>query len=144
MRKPSGEQKYHGAPTGASRGIAARPGDGYNRCVTDRLRAGLAALLALSLGVAGCAAYRGARLYHSGTQALEQGDPARAIGDLERAAALVPQASEVQNHLGLAYAQAGRPEDALRAFRRAVALDCENAAALENLAAHERAAGGPP
>jgi len=81
----------------------------------------------------GCASLRAARLYQSGTTALDRGDTAQAIADLEHAARLQPQASEVQNHLGLAYWAAGRERDAELAFRRAVALDCANAAALRNL-----------
>jgi Flp pilus assembly protein TadD len=99
--------------------------------------AALALALALPAGLAGCASLEAARLYRSGTAALDAGAPERAIADLERAAALAPEASDVQNHLGLAYAQAGRPEDAEQAFRRAVALDCDNAAARENLHAAE-------
>jgi Flp pilus assembly protein TadD len=82
----------------------------------------------------GCASYRGAQLYQSGTLALDQGEPQRAIRELEGAARLVPHASEIQNHLGLAYAEAGRVEEARQAFRRALALDCDNRAARENLA----------
>lgn len=94
----------------------------------------LVILAAVALSVAlGCAGFRGARLYQSGSVALERGETARAIGDLEQAARLVPQASEVHNHLGLAYAQAGRDREALGAFERAVALDCDNAAAAHNL-----------
>jgi len=85
----------------------------------------------------GCASFEAARLYRSGTEALDRGDPDTAIRDLERAAAGVPYASPVQNHLGLAYAAAGRDGDALSAFRRAVELDCENVAAQENLDAAE-------
>jgi Flp pilus assembly protein TadD len=100
---------------------------------------GLAALLAA------CASYEGARLYRSGTRALDRGETQRAIQDLERAAALVPEASEVQNHLGLAYAAAARPADAERAFRRALELDCDNAAARENLrVAEQRSAEARP
>ena len=98
------------------------------------------ALLALALAAAilgGCAAYGGARLYASGSAALERGDHAAAIADLEQAAERVPHASEIQNHLGLAYARADRHDDALAAFRRAVALDCDNAAAQSNLRAAE-------
>ena len=107
------------------------------------------AILVLCLALAGCASFRGARLYDSGTRALEQGDSARAIADLEAAASLVPQASEVANHLGLAYLQAGRQGDALAAFRQAVALDCDNQAARQNLRAAEAHATeaaqvGPP
>jgi Flp pilus assembly protein TadD len=93
----------------------------------------LAMLLVATAG--GCAQFEGARLYNSGTAALDRGEAERAIADLELAAARVPEASEVQNHLGLAYAAAGRDDDALNAFRRAVDLDCENTAAEKNLRA---------
>ena len=101
--------------------------------------------LLLLLALAACASFEGARLYGSGSQALDRGDSARAIADLERAAELVPQASEVQNHLGLAYLSAGRTDQARTAFERALALDCENGAARTNLRAIERreAAGAP-
>jgi Flp pilus assembly protein TadD len=108
-------------------------------------RSAAAPVFVLLLGVVSCASFEGARLYDSGTAALDHGEPERAVADLERAAALVPQASEIQNHLGLAYAAAGREADAERAFRRAVELDCQNDAARENLRAAElRAAVAKP
>jgi Flp pilus assembly protein TadD len=85
------------------------------------------------------ASWRGARLYAAGTRALDRGDVAAAVVDLEAAATLVPQSSEVQNHLGLAYAAVGRPEDARRAFGHALELDCGNAAARHNLRVADRA-----
>ncbi len=106
--------------------------------------AGLGVAIALAGGVAmapGCASLEGARLYGSGTQALDRGDTQRAISDLERAVVLVPHASEVHNHLGVAYEIDGRLGDAAREFQRAVDLDCENLAAVENLAAARRALG---
>jgi Flp pilus assembly protein TadD len=112
-----------------------------------RASAPTALLLAAALGATGCASFRGARLYGSGSRALDRGDAAAAIADLERAAALVPQASEIQNHLGLAYTRAGRDAEALAAFQRAVALDCDNQAARQNLRAAEArlaAAEGAP
>jgi len=103
------------------------------------------ATLALVLVLSGCASFQGARLYRSGTLALDRGDVDVAVADLERAASLAPTASEVQNHLGLAYAAAGREADARAAFRRAVDLDCDNSAASHNLyAAEQRAAGARP
>jgi Flp pilus assembly protein TadD len=90
-----------------------------------------AALCAL---LSGCAAIEGARLYSEGTEALERGDTETAVRSLELAAERTPDSSEVQNHLGIAYLGAGRRDDALRAFERAVALDCDNAAAERNLA----------
>ena len=105
--------------------------------------AGLLALCALlALVATGCSSLQGARLYQSGTQALDRGDSARAVAELERAAELVPEASEVQNHLGLAYAAAGRDDDSLKAFQRAVDIDCGNLAAAENLAVAQRRQSG--
>lgn len=93
--------------------------------------------LLLLLALAGCASFEGARLYGSGSAALDRGDSARAIADFERAAELVPQASEVQNHLGIAYLSTGRTDEARTAFERALELDCENGAARHNLRALE-------
>lgn len=100
----------------------------WNHNVTAGLLAGIIATTSL-----GCASFHGARLYHRGTEALDRGENSIAITQLERAAELVPTASEIQNHLGLAYQAAGRDVDAEFAFRRAVDLDCTNAAAAENL-----------
>lgn len=80
----------------------------------------------------------GARHYAAGTRALERSDAALAIDELEQAAALVPHASEIRNHLGLAYWFEGRIEDARAAFETALALDCDNAAARANLARLDR------
>ena len=67
--------------------------------------------LALVLAV-GCATVEGHRHFEAGNAALDRGDAALAVTELERAAALVPRASEVQNHLGIAYQAAGRDADA--------------------------------
>ena len=92
--------------------------------------AATAVLFALVLG---CSAIEGAHFYREGTRALERGDTDGAVRSLELAAERVPEASEVQNHLGIAYLASGRRDDAVRAFARAVALDCNNAAARRNL-----------
>jgi tetratricopeptide (TPR) repeat protein len=91
-------------------------------------------LLTLTLGL-GCASIEGHRAFEAGNHALDRGDTQQAISAFERAATLVPEASEVQNHLGIAYTSAGRDEEALAAFERAVALDCDNQAAAANLEA---------
>jgi Flp pilus assembly protein TadD len=96
-----------------------------------RARALAGAVCALLLG---CRAIEGAYLYRDGTRALERGDAESAVRSLERAAERAPDVSEVQNHLGIAYLAEGRRDDALRAFERAVALDCDNVAARRNLA----------
>jgi len=76
---------------------------------------------------------RGARHYAEGSEALERGESTRAIAELERAAHFVPRASEIQNHLGLAYWAGGQVERARLAFEHAVDLDCDNRAAQRNL-----------
>ena len=84
--------------------------------------------------VLGCAAVEGQRAYRSGTSALERGDAASAVVEFEEAARLAPGSSEVYNRLGIAYATVGRRDDAIEAFERSVALDCDNANARRNLA----------
>jgi Flp pilus assembly protein TadD len=79
-------------------------------------------------------AFRGARHYSAGNRALDRGDGALAVAELRQAASLLPQASEIQNHLGLAYLAEGDHARAREAFRRAVELDCDNQAARINLA----------
>jgi Flp pilus assembly protein TadD len=98
-----------------------------------------ALLLGLHLVLLGCTTLEGYRHFQAGTLALDRGDAGAAVTELERAAAILPERSEVFNHLGLAYAAAGRRTDALFAFERAVALDCDNRAAAENLHALEAA-----
>jgi Tfp pilus assembly protein PilF len=94
-----------------------------------------AALLAVCvLFPLGCTQWRAARLYQSGTRALEAGEVERAIDDLSQAASLVPQASEIQTNLGAAWLEAGEDRLALTHFERAVELDCDNQAASDGLA----------
>jgi tetratricopeptide (TPR) repeat protein len=95
-------------------------------------------LVGLMLSAAGCASWQGARLYQSGTAALEAGDVDRALADLSEAARLVPDGSEIHNHLGIARLESGDEQRALLSFERAVELDCDNQAASDNLARLER------
>jgi tetratricopeptide (TPR) repeat protein len=74
------------------------------------------------------------RLFRAGTAALDRGDAPAAVRDLEAAARPLPDSSAVHNHLGLAYDASDRPDDALKEFERAVAIDCDNRAAQANLA----------
>jgi len=90
-------------------------------------------LFALCAALAGCADIEARRFYRAGTEALDRGESQRAVAELERAAALAPEISAIQNHLGIAYQDAGRSDDALLAYERAVALDCDNRAAESNL-----------
>lgn len=98
-----------------------------------RAQVPVAILVAAAL-LLGCASVRGAQAYREGNRELERGDPSQAIAQLERAAQLLPEQSEIHNHLGLALARAGRLDEALREFERATELDCDNRAAGLNLA----------
>ena len=94
--------------------------------------------VSVSLVALGCEstawrAFSGARHYAAGNVALSLSDGDRAIAELEQAADLVPHASEIQNHLGLAYRSVGREEAARAAFEAALVLDCDNVAARANL-----------
>lgn len=100
-----------------------------------------AILLLLLASVPGCTAWQATRLYASGTEALDNEQTEKAISDLERAAELWPESGEIQNHLGIAYLQADRRRDARDAFARAVALNCSNPSAKQNLAALEAELG---
>jgi Tfp pilus assembly protein PilF len=107
--------------------------------VKSSVRAAMAvAAISLTVVETGCEstpirAFQGARHYAAGTEALEQDNDSLAIAELEQAAVLVPQASEIQNHLGLAYWSDGRPQSAQVAFEKAIELDCDNVAARVNL-----------
>ena len=94
----------------------------------------------LALELAGCAGFRAARLYQEGTLALNAGDPELAVIRFSEAGRLQPEASEIQNHLGLAFAASGQHAKALSAFQWAVDLDCSNEAAVRNLTAAQAAA----
>ena len=96
---------------------------------------------ALAVLLLACATTSATRLFRSGTAALDRGDTPAAVHDLEAAALLLPDSSAVHNHLGLAYAAAGRHDEALREFERAVAIDCDNQAAQANLARARARAG---
>lgn len=93
----------------------------------------LSALLVCQAGA--CARHQSLRLEREALRALERGEAEVAVAKLEGAAMRAPQAASLQNHLGLAYAAAGRDLDALAAFGRAVDLDCNDAVARANLGA---------
>lgn len=128
------------------RGSSGRLQKDRRGCKTARMKAlRISLCLALVLGIvflAGCSSFRAAKLYQSGSAALDRGDVVQSIAELEEASRLAPNASEIQNHLGLAYAEAGEHARAQAAFNRALELDCENSAARQNRVAHRRAVGG--
>ena len=110
-----------------------RPTRGRRRHLAPPISLALMLVVTLFAGASGCGTWRGAQLYHSGTTALEQGDVPRALEELEAAAQLVPERSEVFNNLGLAQLSADREDLALQSFERATQLDCANEQARDNL-----------
>ena len=120
------------APAPLDACVAARR-QGGRRARFDLRLAFTLAVVALAAAPVGCASLRGAQAYQRGSEALDRGDATVAVGELERAAILLPNASEVQNHLGIAYSMEGRWDEAVSAYRRAVELDCDNLAAKQNL-----------
>lgn len=94
----------------------------------------LAVFLVISTGLSpGCSTYRAAQLYQTGTASIGTIGSTKAVTDLERAVFLAPHASQIRNHLGIAYIEVGRFRDAIQAFESAVRLDCDNFAAFQNL-----------
>jgi len=114
--------------------IIDRPGFRTSSCVALCVGVLLSTIACESMPLR---SFRGAQHYAAGSESLERGDPVRALDELSRAAELVPQASEIQNHLGLAYWANGQPEQARNAFDRAIELDCDNTAARQNRRALE-------
>ena len=68
-----------------------------------------------------------------GVTAMRAGEPAVAVEGFGQAAVLLPKKAEAHFNLGAALEMAGRPEDALQAYRRSAALG--DARALYNLGA---------
>src|SRR2546426_9810078 len=75
----------------------------------------------------------GPRAVRDGERLIREGKFDRAIRRLEEGARLLPKSAPVWNHLGLAYHNAGRADDAIRAYQQALALDRNLAAARYNL-----------
>lgn len=104
---------------------------------------GLLAVLVVACESRAFRSLQAGRLYTTGTEALDRGDHQTAIAQLEEAATLVPDASEIRNHLGLAYWSAGDSDRARAAFEAAIDLDCDNEAARANLASLDAALAAP-
>src|SRR6266480_2922118 len=75
----------------------------------------------------------GPRALLQGERLSRQGNYAQAVQKLEQAVQLLPKDARAWNHLGLACHGAARPEDAVKAYRQALALDRNLAAAHYNL-----------
>jgi tetratricopeptide (TPR) repeat protein len=76
----------------------------------------------------------GERALVEGDRRLRTGDVSGAIALLERAVQTLPQDARAWHHLGLAYQSAGRPDDARRAYLRALNANRDFFDAHHNLA----------
>lgn len=93
---------------------------------------GLILLAALLVCLAGCTP-PGPRALLRGKELLEKGDYAQALAELKTAATLLPTNAHAWNYLGLAYHHAGQPDEAQKAYQRALRLDKDLVAARFNL-----------
>jgi tetratricopeptide (TPR) repeat protein len=78
--------------------------------------------LALAAGLTGCRP-PGPRALLDGQRLIERGQFTEAIDRLKTATALLSTNAQAWNYLGLAYHEAGQPNDAADAYKKALALD---------------------
>lgn len=102
--------------------------------LSQRARTGVGTALAVAvlLGWCGCTP-PGPRALLKGDRLLQRDRAAQAVPHLERAVGLLPEEPRAWNHLGLAYHAAGRPAEAEKAYRRALAIKTNFAVASFNL-----------
>ncbi len=93
---------------------------------------GLILLAALLVFLGGCTP-PGPRALLRGKELLQKGDYAQALAELKTAATLLPTNAHAWNYLGLAYHHAGQPDEAQKAYQRALRLDKDLVAARFNL-----------
>jgi hypothetical protein len=87
--------------------------------MTKHAGMGLIFLAALLLGLAGCTP-PGPRALLKGRELLEKGDYVHALAELKTATTLLPTNAHAWNYLGLAYHHAGQPDEAQKAYQRAL------------------------
>ncbi len=88
--------------------------------------------LVASCSILGCSP-PGPRALLQGKAQLEAGDTPAAIESLEKAAFLLPNNALAWNYLGLAYHSGQKPEEAVRAYQKALSLDYKLTAVRYNL-----------
>ena len=102
----------------------------------------LAWLTLLGLGLGGCKP-PGVQTLVEGEELIRQGKYAEATQVLQKAVQLLPTNAQAFNHLGLAYHGSGQLDQAGRAYRQALALDHQLAAARYNLGCLQLELGNP-
>ena len=91
-------------------------------------------LLSLALlGLLAACSPPGPRALLTGERLINEGKFNEALAPLTEATLQLPRNAQAWNHLGLASHHAGRPNDALRAYRKALEVDVNLAAARFNL-----------
>lgn len=89
-------------------------------------------LILLLAGVTACTP-KGPKALLEGERLLQEGNPTEALVQLKTAAELMPQNAQVWNHIGLAYHQTGKLEQAAQAYNQALKLDRNLVAVRYNL-----------
>src|SRR6187551_3369203 len=96
-----------------------------SRMLTIKNWGALSACLMITLSVwvlGGCSA-RGPQALLEGGELIKQGKFPQAIARLQIAVEAMPDNAQAWNHLGLAYHGAGRPAEALQAYKKAIQRD---------------------
>jgi tetratricopeptide (TPR) repeat protein len=98
----------------------------------NRIRGGAIVFIAAAIFLAGCAP-PGPRALLNGKKLLERGDYAGAVAELKTAASLLPANAQAWNYYGVALQRDGQPDDAAKAYGRALSLDRDLTEAHYNL-----------
>jgi tetratricopeptide (TPR) repeat protein len=101
---------------------------------------GLAVLILLVSGTA-CRVRPSRAALEEGIEALEKGNPAKAVHILEKLVAAEPANASACANLGLAYLKTGKTTEAVDQFQRAAGLNAEDSRPLEYLAHLQQSAG---
>ncbi|MGV3756593.1 MAG: tetratricopeptide repeat protein, partial [Verrucomicrobiota bacterium] len=91
-----------------------------------------ALFLSVLVGLTACTP-KGPKALLEGEHLLRDGKPAEALVQLKQATELLPQSAQAWNHLGLAYHQTGKLEEAAQAYNQALKLDRDLVAVRYNL-----------
>ncbi len=91
-----------------------------------------ALFLSVLVGLTACTP-KGPKALLEGEHLLRDGKPAEALVQLKQATELLPQNAQAWNHLGLAYHQTGKLEEAAQAYNQALKLDRDLVAVRYNL-----------
>jgi Flp pilus assembly protein TadD len=111
--------------------------------IMQRIIRGFIGLAILVLFVSGtaCRVRPSRAALEEGIEALDKGNPTKAVAILEKLVAAEPANASACANLGIAYLKTGKPTEAIDQFQRAAGLNTEDSRPLEYLAAMQKSAG---